>query len=220
MSTPTTTAGTRATAEVKARSGVGTSARVKARAATMALVLAAGCAALFAAAQALAEPLDGVLEVRSAYVNVDKGVFQLNARIEYPMNEQIQQALKDGVTLIFDLQVAVKRHRRLWFDADVLELTRRRELVYQAVSERYVVRDLDTGAQDAWPTLEEGLQQIGAIDAWPIVVESQLIPSGSYEISVRASVRRGRLPDALRTLMFWSDSWHRASDWYSWSLAR
>jgi hypothetical protein len=37
---------------------------------------------------------------------------------------------------------------------------------------------------------------------------------------VRASVRRGRLTDALRALMFWSDDWQRESEWYSWSLPR
>ena len=30
------------------------------------------------------DALDGILEVRSAYVNIDKGVFLLHARVEYP----------------------------------------------------------------------------------------------------------------------------------------
>ena len=34
----------------------------------------------------------------------------------------------------------------------------------------------------------------------------------------RAGVRRGRLPASLRALMFWTDDWHRTSEWYSWSL--
>ena len=33
---------------------------------------------------ASADALDGVLEVRSAYVNIDNGVFLLHARVEYP----------------------------------------------------------------------------------------------------------------------------------------
>ena len=48
---------------------------------------------------ARADALDGVLEVRSAYVNVDGGVFMLHARIEYPDNPAIRDALRDGITL-------------------------------------------------------------------------------------------------------------------------
>ncbi len=165
------------------------------------------------------QALDGVLEVRSAYVINDNGVFQLNARIEYPMNEQIQQALKNGVTLSFDLQIVVTRHRRLWLDAGVLDVTRRRELVYHAVSERYVVRDVDDAQQDTYPTLAAALERIGTVEALPVLTGSQ-VPPGDYEIAVRAGVRRGRMPDPLRALIFWSDSWHRTSDWYAWSLPR
>lgn len=167
-----------------------------------------------------AAPLDGVLEVRSAYINYENGVFTLHARIQYPMNEEIRGALLDGVTLSFDLEVAIKRHRRFWFDADVIDLALRRELSYHAVSDRYVVLD-ETGAeQQNFPTFEEALAYIGTVDGWPVIVEPQLSPERDYEISVRAGVRRGRMPDALRSLIFWSESWHRTSEWYAWSLPR
>jgi hypothetical protein len=52
-----------------------------------------------------ADALDGVLEVRSAYVNVDSGVFLLHSRIQYPDNPGIRDALRDGITLSFDLDV-------------------------------------------------------------------------------------------------------------------
>jgi hypothetical protein len=48
-------------------------------------------------------------------------------------------------------------------------------------------------------------------------VEPQL-DGGQYHVSVRAGVRRGRLPSSLRAIMFWTDDWHRTSEWYSWSL--
>src|SRR5689334_1173955 len=116
------------------------------------------------AALALADALDGVLEVRSAYVNVDNGVFLLHARVEYPINPDIRDALRDGVTLTFDLDTRVDRERRLWFNATIVDLTLRRELMYHAVSDRYVVRDVKTGKQDNFPTLEEALAFLGRID--------------------------------------------------------
>jgi hypothetical protein len=169
------------------------------------------------AAVAYADALDGVLEVRSAYVNIDNGVFLLHARVEYPVNPAIRDALRDGVTLTFDLDTRVERERRLWFNATVVDLTLKRELTYHAVSDRYVVRDVRSGQQDNFPTLDDALTYLGRIDGWPILVDPRL-NVGNYLISVRAGVRRGRLPASLRALLFWTDDFRRVSEWYSWSL--
>jgi hypothetical protein len=165
-----------------------------------------------------ADPLDGVLEVRSAYVDVDHSVFQLHARIEYPMTPAIRAALRDGVTLTFDLDTRVIRERHLWFDATVVDLTLRRELAYHTVSDRYMVRDVRTGDQQSFPTLDGALEFLGTVDNWPVLVEPQIADGERYRISVRAGIRRGRLPASLRLLLFWKDDWHRVSEWYTWSL--
>ena len=57
------------------------------------------------------------------------------------MSPAIRDALRDGVTLTFDLDARVDRDRRFWFNASIVDLTLRRELTYHAVSDRYVVRD-------------------------------------------------------------------------------
>lgn len=169
-----------------------------------------------------ADPLDGVLEVRSAYVNIEQGVFQLFARIAYPVNEDIRAALKDGLMLSFDLDVVVSRERRFWFDETVAEYTLKRELLYHAVSDKYVTRDVEPGSSDqhSYATLEEALEALGTVEAWPFLLPQQLSSNRDYRVALRAGVRRGHLPDSLRVLMFWTDDWHRESEWFSWSLQR
>ena len=161
--------------------------------------------------------LDGVLEVRSAYVNIDKGVFLLHARVEYPLTQVIRDALRDGISLTFDLDARVERDRRFWFNAGIVDLTLRRELTYHAVSERYVVREVKSGDQQSFATVDEALTFLGRVDAWPILVEPQL-NEGNYTISVRAGVRRGNLPATMRAILFWTDDWVRVSEWYTWTL--
>jgi hypothetical protein len=177
----------------------------------MPLILATCVAPVFA------DALDGVLQVRSAYVSVEGGVFLLHARIDYPVNPVIRDALHDGVTLTVELDTRIERERRFWFNAEVVGLMLRRELDYHAVSDRYLVRDVRTGNQRSFATLEEALTDLGTVEDWPVLVEPQLA-EGSYRISVRAGVRRGRLPASLRALMFWTDDWHRVSEWYTWLL--
>jgi hypothetical protein len=168
-----------------------------------------------------ADALDGLLEVSSAYATPENGVYNLFAHIAYPVNDDIRAALKDGLTLTFDLDVVVSRERRLWVDETVAEYTLKRELSYHAVSDRYVARDVDNrngSEQHSYATLEEALEALGTVDAWPFLLQQQLSPSRTYRVSLRAGVRRGRLPDTLRVLLFWTDDWHRESEWFSWSL--
>lgn len=178
----------------------------------LALVAAAGAAR--------ADALDGLLEVRSAYAQPEQGVYLLFARVAYPVNDDIRAALKDGLTLTFDLDVIVSRERRFWMDETVAEYTLKRELSYHAVSDRYLTRDIGTsgGEQHSYATLEEALEALGTVDAWPFLLSPQLSQNRQYRVSLRAGVRRGRLPDTLRVLLFWTDDWHRESEWFSWSL--
>jgi hypothetical protein len=166
---------------------------------------------------ALADALDGALQVSSAYVNFDNGVIQLYARVQYPLNPAIRKALQDGVTLTFDLEAKVDRVRHLWFDSNIVDLTLQRELAYHVVTDQFVVRDVRSGDEKSFDTLKEALAYLGKVDSWPILVEPQL-DGGRYMISVRAGVRRGKLPASLRALLFWTDDWQRVSKWYSWSL--
>ncbi|MFM7396551.1 MAG: DUF4390 domain-containing protein [Gammaproteobacteria bacterium] len=171
--------------------------------------------------EARADPLEGTLEVQSAFVSVVGGVYQLNVRTRYPSSEEAAGALRDGVSLSYEVDVEVSRERRYWTNENIVALQLKRELSYHLVSERYVVRDpLLEGEQKSYATLDEALAALGSIESWPILVASQVAEPGTYLVSVRAGVRRGRLTDALRALMFWSDDWQRESEWYSWSLPR
>ena len=186
-------------------------------------LLLAAVFTLGGAGGARADALDGLLEVSSAYATPENGVYNLFARIAYPVNDDIRAALKDGLTLTFDLDVVVSRERRLWVDESVAEYTLKRELNYHAVSDRYVTRDVDNrngngNEQHSYATLEEALEALGTVDAWPFLLQQQLSSSRTYRVSLRAGVRRGRLPDTLRVLLFWTDDWHRESEWFSWSL--
>jgi hypothetical protein len=195
----------------------------RARACMLGLLLLLAAAPLFAQ-----DALDGVLEIESAFVSLDRGVYELHARVRYPAGEQTVAALRDGVSLTYELEVEVSRARRWWVDEGIVGLRLRRELSYHTVTERYVVRDLPPGAagggqgagQTSFATLEEALGALGTVDGWPILVASQVPDDGDYEVRVRAGVRRGRLTDALRVIVFWSDGWSRQTEWYAWSLPR
>ena len=164
-----------------------------------------------------AAALDGVLKVHSAYVGFDHGVVKLYAHVEYPLNPKIRAALQDGVTLTFDVEARVDRVRHFWFNATIVDVDLRRELAYHVVTRRFIVTEMQGGGERSFSTLKAALGYLGKVRDWPILVEPQLDAGGRYIISVRAGVRRGKLPASLRALLFWTDDWQRTSKWYSWS---
>jgi hypothetical protein len=144
-----------------------------------------------------AGPLDGDFEIRSAFVVVDRGVLQLNAHVQYPINERIRTALQDGVTLAFrsgraDHQPAPAP----LVEVPVLDMTLRRELTYHAVSDRYVLRNETARSRRARPRSRAHWTSSAASKILPILVESQLQRRGPWQVAVRAGVRRGRMSDA------------------------
>jgi hypothetical protein len=159
-------------------------------------------------------------KVQSAFVTVRDGAYEMDARVIFPLNEDVRSALANGATVKLALQAVVEKQRRYWFDKQLVDATLRRELTWNAVSQRYIVKYKDSGEQDSFQALDEALVAAGVISGWKILVEKKLHADTAYEISVRAGYRSSRVPDALRALAFWSDGWVHRTEWKSWILPR
>jgi len=158
--------------------------------------------------------------VESAWVTVRGAVFEVNARTVFPADERVRTALESGVTLDFDLQAVVEKENRYWLNSTMVDVILRRSLSWNALAQRYLLRDEQSGEMRSFITLDEALVAAGEVVNWPVVVEPQLDPDVTYSIRVRAGFRRGRLPVSLQALMPWSDGWNSRSKWYAWTLPR
>jgi Domain of unknown function (DUF4390) len=157
-------------------------------------------------------------EVRSAYVEPANGVYQLNATIDFDLPEGARAAIREGVPLTLHLEIVVRRKRTYWVDDTIATLQQRYELVYHALSERYLVRNLNSGEQASYPTLDAALDALRVISNLPILDQALVKRGhGRHEISVRASLDVRTMPDTLRFILFWADDWRQRSEWYTWS---
>ena len=172
------------------------------------------CTALLAPLAAFAEEI----RIRSAFVEPSAGVLLLTAQVEFQLPEGAQQAIRDGVELSLTFEIEITRARRFLFDEGIAKLEQRYELQYHAVSSRYLVRNLNSGEQDSYPSLEAALDSLRRIERIPIIDEALVSGEGRYEISVRALLDVHTMPDALRFVLFWADDWRQRSDWYTWRL--
>lgn len=163
---------------------------------------------------------EGYFEVRSASTEIVDGVYLLDARLQLVLSSEALAALESGVTLIIELQLQVIRVRNLMLDDGEAELAIRYELEYSPVSQRYIVRNLNSGDQDSFATLYSALNSLGRVQGLPIIDEAVLSPDSTYRVRLRAMLNMERYPVALRVLFFWRGEWQLQSEWYEWLLER
>ncbi len=156
-------------------------------------------------------------EIRSAYIEPTDSVYELNATIDFELPEGAREIVREGVPLTLHLEIVVKRQRNYWVDYAVATLEQRYELVYHALSERYLVRNLNSGDQTSFPTLEAALDQLRVVSKLPLLDKALVEDGRRHEVSVRASLDIQTMPDALRFVLFWADDWRQRSEWYTWS---
>lgn len=182
----------------------------------LALVLLCACNGV--ASYATAAEAVRRFEIRSAFVQPAESVYMLNARLDFALPAGAQMAVRDGVVLTLDLEIVVNRARRYWPDDTIATLEQRYELVYHALSERFLVRNVNSGEQTSWPTLDAALESLKVVDRLPILDESLVDPKRRYEVSLRAGLDVRNIPEALRFVLFWVDDWRQQTDWYTWPL--
>jgi hypothetical protein len=163
---------------------------------------------------------EGYFEVRSATTEVYDGVHTLDARLQLVLSSEALAALESGVTLTIELQMQVIRVRR-WFADDVeAELAVRYELEYRPISQRYFVRNLNSGEQDSFATLYSALNSLGRVQGLPVIDDALLVPDREYRLRLRAMLNTQQYPATLRLLFFWRGQWQLQSEWFEWSLER
>ncbi len=162
----------------------------------------------------------GYFNVRSASTSLVNGVQELDARLQLILSEEALGALVSGVPLTIELDVEVIRVRRFMTDAVVAELNLQYELEYRPLSQRYIVRNLNSGDQDSFATLFSALNNLGRVQGLPIIDDSLLSPDSTYRIRLRALLSTRQYSAPLRLLFFWRDEWQLKSDWYEWRLER
>lgn len=156
-------------------------------------------------------------EIRSAYVEPIDGVYQLSATLVFDLPEGARRVLREGVPLTLDLEIGVRRSRRLWLDENVATLEQRYELSYHALSERYLVRNVNSGEQSSFATLDAALDSLRVVGNLPILDRALVVADARHEISLRAHLDLRTMPDALRFILFWSEDWRQDTEWYTWS---
>ncbi len=163
---------------------------------------------------------EGYFEVRSAMTELQDGVHTLDARLQLILSSEALAALESGVTLTIEMQMQVIRVRRFLADSVDAEIAVRHELEYRPLSQRYIVRNLNSGDQDSFATLYSALNSLGRVQGLPVIDDELLLSDRAYRLRLRAMLNTQQYPASLRLLFFWRGQWQLQSEWFEWLLER
>ena len=177
--------------------------------ALLSLVLAA-----IASVPAAAADDEGDVEVRTVGTRLEAGVWYVSAKVEYRLSTEALDALNNGLTLTFQLDIELVRKRRWLPDDGVASLLQSYQLSYQPLTQRYVVRNLNSGQQTSYVTLLAAVTELGRLRNLPLIDAALLEPGAAYEIAMRAGLDQETLPGPLQMLAFWDAGLDLHSDWW------
>jgi hypothetical protein len=145
-------------------------------------------------------------------------VYLLNASLQFELPEGARQAVRDGVTLTLDLELELLRERNWWLDDSVATLEQHYQVSYHALSEQYLLRNLNSGDQTSFSTLDAALEAVKVVRDLPVLDQSLIDTQATYNLRLRAALDVRTLPTSLRLVLFWVDDWRQRTDWYQWIL--
>jgi hypothetical protein len=161
----------------------------------------------------------GIFQLEDADTWRTGGSDYLGAQFDIQLSSGAAEAVRNGVPLVFELQVqVVKTHTWIWDTVDI-EIIEYRQLQYHALSESYLVKDMSSGTQGNYRRLEDALRAAGKIQDL-LLTDQALDPKLNYEIRLRASLDIESLPTPVRLIAYVSSAWDMVSKWYSWPLVR
>lgn len=175
-------------------------------------------ASIWLGAAAAQDDDGGHFEIVRAGLDLKDGIYYLNALATLDLSADGRSALESGVPLGISYELEFLNRLRLWWDIEEVTVRLRYQIAYHALTERYLVTNLNTGAQSIFPNLDAALAFVGRIDDLPAVDQASLDDDLRYDVRLRVILDTQRLPGPLRLLAFWRRDWSIGSDWKTWRL--
>lgn len=156
--------------------------------------------------------------IRNAELALAGNLYQVNANVRFELSETTLEAVQSGVPLVFNVRAELLRPRDWWWDERLARAERSLQLQFHALSGRYLVEDLDSGARQSFATLSDALFALGTVRDLVLIEAGRLRSGESYLVRVRADLDIESLPTPVRLWAYVSSDWRLHSGWYQWQL--
>ncbi len=161
---------------------------------------------------------DYAVVVKTAELEAQGDSYVLSADIDYRLSPWVEEALQNGVSLFWAVQLKVWQQRDYIWDKKLVYKEVRYRIQYHALLNMYRVRNESSGAVDNFSTLPAALSLMSTVRNIQVIEKSGLAAGKRYRAGVKVRFDRDALPLPLRPVAYLNPQWYLSSDWYVWSL--
>jgi len=155
--------------------------------------------------------------INSANTTLNEKVYTFNAHINYEFSNGVLEALTNGIPIFITMEIEVYRER-WWRNKNIASLKQTYMLLHHALTEKFVLNNLNSGSQENYSTLDSALVALGDVNNLPLIDLKLLEKNSSHLVKLRTFLDLESLPGPIRPLAYLSPEWRLESDWYVWSL--
>lgn len=157
-------------------------------------------------------------KILAAETTLKNNVFHIEADLDLKFSDDALEALRSGVPLIVLINIEVLKNRSWWWDKTIAKLEQGYLLLYHALSEKYIIHNLNSGAQQNYISLNTALYYLSNIKDFPLIDKNLIISGDDYYVRMRTYLDIESLPAPMRPIAYISSQWQLESDWFSWPL--
>lgn len=155
-------------------------------------------------------------EQTASKVQDDQLVLGIHARFD--LDDNVQEALDNGITLYFEVDTRLLRSRPFWPDQRIAASLHRFALSRHALSARYALVEQGASQARTFENFEDALVALGDIPEALHCGIKLLPPDGSFIARSRLRLVTEELPAPMRPLVWISPSWWISSAWQEWPV--
>jgi hypothetical protein len=151
------------------------------------------------------------IAVQRASLQADGTGWSLDARFEFELNNNLEEAVNRGVPLYFTTEFDLTRPRWYWFDEQPVSVSQTWRLSFQPLTREYRVSS--GGLQLGFGSLADALAVIKHVTSWHVIDRTQVQGGETYTASVRMALNTALMPKPFQVDAVNNRDWSLASDW-------
>jgi hypothetical protein len=154
------------------------------------------------------------IAVQRASLQADNTGWSLDARFDFDLNSNLEDAVNKGIPLYFTTDFELSRPRWYWFDEQPVSVSQSLRLSFQPLTREYRVSSVSSGGlQLGFSTLKDALAVIKHVTSWHVIDRNQVRVGETYNASVRMQLDIALMPKPFQIDAVNNRDWNLASEW-------
>ncbi|WGS41852.1 DUF4390 domain-containing protein [Burkholderia sp. JSH-S8] len=151
------------------------------------------------------------IAVQRASLQADGSGWSLDARFDFELNPNLEDAVNKGIPLYFTTDFELGRARWYWFDEQPVSVSQTFRLSFQPLTREYRVST--GGLQLGFSSLKDALAVVKHVTSWHVIDKNQVHQGDTYTASVRMQLDTALMPKPFQVDAVNNRDWTLSSDW-------